>query len=323
MSSKASVDAPRQLMRTAASFATHGHAVVRSVVPEETCRVLRAQALSLLDASANGFAYNWSRFSLPGSALLGGQLEPVRAPWRRHCVTLPPSPALAAATQQLARAALAVGLPSSARLLEQDTTIVLPGAFAQLTHTDISPSVADRGGGAPLVTVWLALQAVTSGMGPTTVYPGSHRRYAARAALQEERAQQVDVELYRRASYCSDGSGGPASTLVSLDEDGNGAARYAMDAELDAAEALDLDREAAQFGAAIPGPVDLLLEVGDCGIMDCRIRHFGSAYAYSWDGPPRVLLNATFGAGDDIAGFTYHRHAGSAMPTLLELTQGM
>lgn len=311
-------------MRAAASFATHGHALVRSAVPEQTCRLLRAQALTLLDSTAFGFAYNWSRFSLPGAGLLGGQLEPVRSPWRRHCVTLPPSAALAAATQHLARAALSVGLPSSARLLEQDTTIVLPGAFAQLAHTDISPSVADREGVAPLVTVWLALQAVTCGMGPTTVYPCSHRRYAVRAALQEERAQSLGEEQFRLATYCSDGSGGPPSTLVSLDQDGNGAARYAMDAELDAAEALDLDREAAQFGAAIPGPVDLLLEAGDCGIMDCRIRHFGSAYAYSWHGPPRVLLNATFqvGAGEDIAGFTYHRHAGSAMPTLLELTQG-
>ena len=282
--------------------------------------MLRAQALTLLDAQAWGWAYNWGRFSLPGASLFGPQLEPVRAPFRRHCVTLPPSDALRAATALMARVALAAGMPPTARLLESDTTIALPGAFCQATHTDISPSVSDRGGAAPLVTVWLALQGVTAAMGPTTVYPGSHHRYAQRAVLQEERNVQADADSYARVSYSSDGSGGPPTTLVSMHEEGNGAALYVMDAEMDAAELRDVEREAAEFGD-VPGPVDLILEAGDAGLMDCRVRHFGSAYRYTRDGVPRVLLNATFGCGESITGFTYHRHSGMAMPTLQELTE--
>ena len=308
-------------MRLAArSFAANGHALFPKLVSARTCGQLRSQALRLLDASAFGLAYTWARFALPGSALLGtAQLEPVRSPFRRHCVTLPASEALDAATAQLANAALAVGLPPSARMLEQDATIVLPGAFAQGVHTDISPSVPDTDGHAPLVTVWLALQAVTVGMGPTTVYPGSHLRYARRAALQEARIAQADAESY--ASYCADGTGTSRTTLVSMEDAGNVAARSVMGAEMDEAEAADIAREAGEFGPVIPEPIDLLLERGDAGIMDCRVRHFGSGYRYSWHGPARVLLNATFGLDSNIRGFTYHRHTDARPPTITELVE--
>jgi hypothetical protein len=157
-------------------------------------------------------------------------------------------------------------------------------------------------------------------MGPTRVFPRSHTRYARRAALQEQRLAEAGGAAFARAAfYSSDGEGGPRPNLVSLHEEGNAAAQHFMDAEMDAAEAEDAARETALFGDC-QSPVEMLLQVGDAGAMDCRLRHHGSAYAYRWSGAPRVLLNATFGTGD-LAGFTYHRSDSleGCMPTLAEL----
>ena len=315
--------------RFAAAFAKNGHAHFVAAVPAETCRLLRAQSLALLE-EASTLTYHYTRFGLPFASLLGGStLERIRNPWRRHAITLPPSDSLRAANAHLAIVARAAGMPWSAQLVEQSAMVVLPGARAQASHTDISPSVMDVQDSAPLVTIWLALQDVSAGMGPTTVYPASHTRYRQRALLQEQRAAVRESDAYLSTTYSVDGEPGRAETnLVSLQAEGNGAAGAAIAAELDEWERVDMLRESAAFGPDIPLPLDLLLSRGDCGVMDCRIRHFGSGYGdvYSREGEARVLLNATFaaagvlGGGAALKGFTYHRHeSGGAMMSLREL----
>jgi ectoine hydroxylase-related dioxygenase (phytanoyl-CoA dioxygenase family) len=191
-------------------------------------------------------------------------------------------------------------------LVESDATLVLPGAGRQGEHADISPSVPDAGEAAPLVTVWVALQDVTEVMGPTTILPGSHLRYRTRATLEE-----AGEEERAGPNYSADGEeNGPSRpNLVTLyQDDDNAAAQWAMGEQMDAADRAHEAREDAEFGADIPAAVRLVLSQGDAGIMDCRVRHFGGAYPYLWDGPPRVLLNATFGVAERVRGFTYHQH---------------
>lgn len=323
--------------RFAASFAQHGHATYRAAVPAETCRTLRAQSLALLEEEGT-LLYHYTRFGLPFAGLLGGStLTRIRNPWRRHAITLPPSAALRAANAQLAAVARAVGLPWSAQLVEQTAMVVLPGARAQNAHTDISPTAVNVLESAPLVTLWLALQDVSAGMGPTTVYPDSHRRYRQRALLQEERAAGRQRDAYLSTSYSVDGepTGRRANLVSQQEEEGGSATDAAMVAELDEWERADIERESAAFGAAIPPSLDLLLSRGDCGVMDCRIRHFGSGYGrlFSRDGEARVLLNATFaaagvlGGGAAHKGFTYHAHrhmlGGQSLMSLRELTDAV
>ena len=313
----------------AAAFAKQGHALCRGAVPAETCRTLRTQALQLLD-DASTLTYHYTRFGLPFAGLLGGSTRTrIRNPWRRHVVTLPPSDSLGQANAQLAVVARAAGLPWSSQLVEQSAMIVLPGARAQKSHTDISPSVACVDGSAPLITLWLALQDVSSGMGPTTVYPQSHTRYRQRAVLQEQRAAALETDAFLSTTYDADGSPNRAAgNLVSQQAEGSVAAVAAMAAELDEWEREDVTREAAAFGADVPRPLDLLLSRGDCGVMDCRIRHFGSGYGYTQgSGQARVLLNATFaaagvhGGGAALKGFTYHRHDEREDAPMLTLRQ--
>jgi hypothetical protein len=313
----------------AAAFAKQGHALCRGAVPAETCQQLRTQSLQLLD-DASTLTYHYTRFGLPFASLLGGStLTRIRNPFRRHVVTLPPSQALRTANAQLAVVARAAGLPWSAQLVEQSAMIVLPGARAQDSHTDISPSVACVDGSAPLITLWLALQDVTCGMGPTTVYPKSHTRYRQRAILQEKRAAARAEDAFLSTTYDADGSPNRAAgNLVSQQAEGSVAAVAAMAAELDEWERADMEREAAAFGADVPQPLDVLLRRGDCGVMDCRIRHFGSGYGFaSGGGPARVLLNATFaaagvrGGGAALKGFTYHRHDEREDAPMLSLRQ--
>ena len=72
----------------------------------------------------------------------------------------------------------------------------------------------------------------------------------------------------------------------------------------------------------------------DVAAMDCRLKHWGGAYAWTAGGGARVLINATFAVGEGTQrGFTYHRAeegggAGSGgsggvegLPTLAQLLQ--
>jgi hypothetical protein len=78
--------------------------------------------------------------------------------------------------------------------------------------------------------------------------------------------------------------------------------------------------------------VPLLLGVGDVGVMDTRLIHFGSAYPNLPRAPPggrprphgRVLLNATFaaeGPRSRIHGFTYHRRADARPRTIASILE--
>jgi len=101
-----------------------------------------------------------------------------------------------------------VGLEPSSRLVELSLAISLPGASAQHMHTDITPSTpntppvhsaaadADAVGTAPLVTAWLALQTVTTVMGPTRVLPRSHHRFLRRVLRAE--AEEAAGTSYQR-----------------------------------------------------------------------------------------------------------------------------
>ena len=79
-------------------------------------------------------------------------------------------------------------------------------------------------------------------------------------------------------------------------------------------------REQAAFGECSP-PITLLMSRGDVSLMDCRVRHCGSAYPqiHGCASPARALLNvtwATAGHGTSIKGFTYHRMAAAKDHTI-------
>ena len=104
-------------------------------------------------------------------------------------------------------------------------------------------------------------------------------------------------------------------SLASLREEGNEYAKVEMRKREEAAEEEATAREQAEFGDIIP-PVPMLLDIGDIGIFDARLVHFGSAYARRsgvHKGPrARVALSATFAAAGPrgrIQGFLYNRLA--------------
>jgi ectoine hydroxylase-related dioxygenase (phytanoyl-CoA dioxygenase family) len=206
--------------------------------------------------------------------------------------------------------------------VEQNVLIVFPGAAAQKSHTDVSPSTAswvDAATGAscaPLTTIWLALQDTSATMGPTVVYPRSHQRFLERT-LRAEARSSAEAD----ARYLSAANADGEVTLRFLHEHGNEASMHALDDEAAQLALEDETRELAQFGAAPPA-MDVLLSAGDACVMDCRLRHYGGQYEAA--GEARVLLSATFAAagaelGSAIAGFTYHRRERDEMPTIAEL----
>mmetsp|Transcript_172881 Transcript_172881/g.554300 ORF Transcript_172881/g.554300 Transcript_172881/m.554300 type:complete len:383 (-) Transcript_172881:61-1209(-) len=283
---------------------------------------LRGEVEAALGAACRRPMYHARRFNLIGD------FEGIRSPWRRHAVPLSFTPDLDAALAGIAWAAFEAGLPRSSHLVELSAAVTLPGASAQNVHSDISPAIANippsggGGGGAacsglpPLVTAWLAVQPVLdASMGPTTVFPGTHRRLVERAVRIEEERVQDSVLL---AGLCDPTDPEHVSVEATLFKATRAKEkRKALEA--------DVERELRDFGPA-SAACDLLLGCGDVALMDCRLIHFGSAYPGSRssrlpfaflrcaaDEVPRILINATFaseGVGsDEIRGFTYHRTA--------------
>ena len=249
-------------------------------------------------------------------------LVKVYSPRGRHVILPLESTSLRTkALPALAQVALQVGLPSSAALVELSMAITLPSASSQEPHTDISPATRDhtvtdeRGQSsscAPLVTCWLALQPVTAAMGPTVVFPRTHTRFAQRQR-DIEQLDAIEALRVHEGGCDHDGDG----SLAALSAQGNEYAKQEVRRNEEEAEAEASAREHAAFGEALP-PVSLLLGVGDAGLMDTRLVHYGSGRCgSSVHGPHgRVLLNATFaaaGAHSRIHGFTYHRRA-DALP---------
>lgn len=251
-----------------------------------------------------------------------GRLNPIRAPWRRHMLPLPMTVAVGHALLGLAGVVHAAGVPLHAKLVELSVIVVLCGAGAQDLHTDISPGTPDvhleapslplhpgkmssAPTVAPLVSAWLALQPVTSGMGPTVVHPGSHRRLVKRC-IRLEATALAERELRGRmlCRYDADGTFHPLDDLHDVSAGFVGAEGAHAEEEVRMSE--DVSRELEEFGT-VPDPQELLLDVGDIGLMDCRLSHFGSSRAWS-SGRPRVVLNATFDStcSGAMRGFTYH-----------------
>jgi hypothetical protein len=152
-------------------------------------------------------------------------------------------------------------------------------------------------------------------MGPTIVFPASHRRFAQRA-IRLEAEYLAGIEFRQRMlnqhgnlTFFDDMDGVPTSALEVESEQHKAARRNE-----------DRSREIAEFGAA-PDPQEVLLGTGDTALMDCRVWHFGGPHAWTCR-VPRVLLNATFdseGAGMR-RGFTYHGSADLPVISLGDLT---
>lgn len=311
----------------ASGFAAHGHALRRHVVPATVCAAVRAEAIALLSRSSWSMRYHINRYGC-------GQLNPIRAPWRRHMLALPVTAAVKHALHGIAGVVHASGVPSHAQLVELSVVITLSGAAAQHSHTDISPATLDiqlqapsspshgsRTSVAPLVSAWLALQPVTSEMGPTIVVPGSHRRLVKRTirfhaeALAEKECRERMLCSYDADGYLhpQDDLDGVSASLVGAEDAQVEEARKKM------ALAKDISRELEEFGTE-PEPHELLLGTGDIGVMDCRLLHFGSSRAWTF-GEPRVIMNATFDSActGAMEGFTYHGSKDLPLMTLDEL----
>lgn len=313
----------------AASFAANGLATCTHVVPLTVCAAVRAEALATLSRSSWSLYYQMGRFGY-------GQLKnPIRAPWRRHMFPLPITGNVRQALVGVAGAVRAIGVPQQARLVELCAVVTFGGASAQDSHSDISAAVPDvrleaqssrsnsaecpNGSAvtkvAPLVSAWVALQPVTSEMGPTVVFPASHRRFAQRAIRLE--AEYLAGAEFRQRMFRRHGN-------FTFFDDMDGVPTSALEAESDQYKAArrseDTSREIAEFGTA-PDPQEVLLGTGDTALMDCRVWHFGGPHAWTCQ-VPRVLLNATFdseGAGMR-KGFTYHGFEDLPVLRLGELT---
>lgn len=308
---------------TSRIFAAQGYSLHADVVPEALCAALRQEVLETLRKARWSPWYHLNRLGL-------GTLTPIRKPWRRHCVILPVTTDLRRALNHIAFPLQDAGLPLNSELVELTAFVSYPGSYSQTIHTDISPCTSDvevhtqpchRDSSlqnpskvAPLVIAWLALQSVTSEMGPTTVIPGSHIRHAQRsariareAAAEAEKTQRRTIGTYE---YKEDGTliphddfDGVTTPLMSPEEMHDAENRKA------AALAADEARELAQFGPE-PAPHELLLDKGSVALMDSRILHFGAGHASSSSSGARVILGGTFATAGRgarrMSGFTYH-----------------
>lgn len=303
---------------TGVQLATKGYAVCRGVVSAGVCESIRTDALATMTSVRWRPLYHARRYGL-----IKGWAR-VRSPWLRHVVPLTLARSVDTALASLACVLVDAGLPLTSQLVELSAAISLPGAQAQEVHTDISAGTPNVGevGAAPLVTAWVALQPVMNQcMGPTMVYPGTHRRFAVRSARLEKEYREDQQTIGAMMWSCD-----PDTVMAQR-------AAYVTARAQQARKALDADkeREHEEFGP-LAEPCSLLLGCGDAAVMDCRIAHCGGAYKRlgNWFARhltcsgtvpvqvPRVLLNATFSCAEDSTakfhGFTYHKL--SALPAL-------
>jgi len=289
-----------------ARLISEGFAIEGGAVSNSCCEKVRREALTALRLANWTPSYHWRRFMKD---------RRIRSPWRRHALPLPLTAAVGSAVSGIARALKIAGYPSTAQLVELSAAITMQGASAQDMHTDISAGTPNGPQGtAPLVTAWLALQDVTSSMGPTIVYPRTHCRYKVRSQrllreYKEDRERERVALLRCVGDYDIDGVEARIRADIWADR-----ARLAPELLL-----ADNVREHREFGS-LAGPRQLLLNRGGLALMDCRVVHGGDAYPLIFDSPmqwpyrkaptpDRILLNATFAVeGQIIEGFTYHRH---------------
>jgi hypothetical protein len=167
-------------------------------------------------------------------------------------------------------------------------------------------------------------------MGPTTVFPRTHTRFAQRQR-DIEQLDAIEARRVHEGTSNSDHGDGGSSSLAALRAEGNEYAKFALRLREEEAEAEASAREHAAFGEAAP-PVPLVLDEGDVGLMDTRLVHYGSGRRIDTPGSEahrglrgRVLLNATFAAAGPhgrIHGFTYHRR-GDAEPRTISSILGL
>ena len=305
-------------------FRRHGHATSRAAVEQTVCTELRREVLCLLSEQRRSWLYEpvrWGWLSPRNTSFVKmASSKGSAAVSNRHIVLPRDSAALAAVVRAVAAVAVAAGLPGTAQLVELSAAITLPGAKPQLLHSDISAANWPRSAPGslpppPLVTCWVALQDVTPAMGPTRIYPASHIRF-------RERQHALDLlQSARQDGLLSAGGHNWALDSTSADafEQRMAAARARIAAG--AAEQYATAREQAEFGDA-PAPIDMTMQAGDVGVMDCRASHLGSEYPAAGGTarqPARVLLNATWASPTAVSpesekpidGFTYHIRAHS------------
>ncbi|CAL1173683.1 unnamed protein product [Cladocopium goreaui] len=280
----------------ASTLAKRGLVRWRNVLRPELCAALRAEAVAMLEEvsrpSLSAFWHQLQRWLL----------DPVREPKARHILRAPLTSAVQEALGPLAQRANELEL-NGARLVELNYTISQPGAPAQAPHSDISPLQSVP----RIVTFWAALQDTDLAMGPTVIWPSSHRlaRDFIRKLPEELQKPRVVPEyMYVEGQLQAVSRKGQPILEEQLEEERQQSAEAAA-ALLNAITA--------------SGPKEFMaMATGDVVAMDCRVFHQGGANISS---KTRVLFNASFQVDDversestdslhelspKINGFTYH-----------------
>lgn len=267
----------------------HGFQVARGAAPPAACALVRSEALAESQAP-----WHWPLLRLAYQRAMGGGVRGQRR--RVHLplqLSTPVDTLLRAALSPgtgLADAFRSAGLSQDAHLVELSVMLALPGAEAQLPHTDVPPDYP-----LPMATLWTALQDTPAAMGATWLCPASPDA-VAEAADWARRRSLAAAAAARRFEPVRAGEG-----LL-------GGFSWAHAADVLAAAPFS----AEQLG--VGPPTVLELEAGDCFLMDCRTYHFGGGNDTS---SVRAQLSATFreqlsgggGAfGVDAGGFTYQLH---------------
>ncbi|CAK9099002.1 unnamed protein product [Durusdinium trenchii] len=279
-----------------ASMATRGLARWQNVLRPEVCRALRAEAITMLqEVSRPSLRAVWHN-------LQRWLLDPIREPKARHILRTPLTRCVRDGLEPLALLAAELGLRPSARLVELNFTISLPGAPAQQPHSDISPMQSLP----RIITFWAALQDIDLSMGPTAIWPGSHvlaKDFISSLPEELQKPRQVPEYMYVEGELQAVSRLGQPIGEEELEEERRQSA--------EAAEQL------LQVITRTP-PEFMSMEVGDVVAMDCRVFHQGGANISS---KTRVLFNASFQLDENyddslscgnqtvspkIHGFTYH-----------------
>lgn len=237
----------------ASTLAKRGLVRWRNVLRPELCAALRAEAVAMLEEvsrpSLSAFWHQLQRWLL----------DPVREPKARHILRAPLTSAVQEALGPLAQRANELEL-TGARLVELNYTISQPGAPAQAPHSDISPLQSVP----RIVTFWAALQDTDLAMGPTEIWPSSHRlaRDFIRKLPEELQKPRVVPEyMYVEGQLQAVSRKGQPILEEQLEEERQQSA--------EAAEAL-LDAITAS------GPKEFMaMATGDVVAMDCRVFHQG------------------------------------------------
>ncbi|CAJ1438777.1 unnamed protein product [Effrenium voratum] len=269
----------------------------RAVLSQRLCAALRREAEELLAEVQRPSAFAlWHQ-------LQRWLLDPIRAPKARHILRAPLSPTAYQALARLQPVALELGLQPSARLVELNFTVSLPGAAPQQVHSDISPA----GSSARVYTFWAALQDTDASMGPTEIWPGSHRivcDYIRSLPEWLQTPRKVPEYLYVDGELQAVSRTGQPMLEEHLEQERQESQK--------AAEVL--------MAKVLAGPKETMtMEQGDVGgnptkkrpvvAMDCRVFHRGGA---NRSDKKRFLFNASFQADEaaepeEIHGFTGER----------------